>query len=86
MRAHADGPGVANSLNIQGLDGSTFQLPIGDATSVADVSRQIAEKIQTNPSSTLVLTSGGSVLNESQPLLEQVASREVSFVVKRIST
>ncbi|CAE6917086.1 unnamed protein product [Symbiodinium sp. CCMP2456] len=84
-RSHADGPGVVNSLHIQGLDGSTFQLPVDDATTVADVSKQIAEMIEMKPSSTLVLTSGGSVLNESLPVLEQVESREVSFVVKQIS-
>ena len=83
-RANADGSG-ANSLKIQGLDGSTFQLQVGDAATVADVSKQISEKMEMKPSSTLVLTSGGNILNDSQPLLQQVESGEISFVVKQIS-
>lgn len=72
-------------MTIQGLAGSAFELRVDDAATVEGVSKRIAERLDMKPGSMLVLTSGGHVLVESQPLLKQVHGKEISFVLTPVN-
>ncbi|CAL1167158.1 unnamed protein product [Cladocopium goreaui] len=76
--------GEGKSLEIKGLDGSTFELQVGDAT-VEEVYKNISEKIGLKPGRKLLLTSGCIMLDYSRPMLQQVQGGEISFIVQRIS-
>ncbi|CAK9078692.1 Probable serine/threonine-protein kinase fnkA (FNIP repeat-containing protein A), partial [Durusdinium trenchii] len=82
----AEGNTSPRKLSIHGLDGSMFHIAVEDATTVDDLSRIIAEKSgATSSGRRLVLTSGGQVLNDSKPLLQQLNGEEVTFVVRKVS-
>ena len=77
--------GEGKSLEIKGLDGSTFELQVGDDATVEDVYKYTSEKIGLEPGKKLLLTSGCTILDYSRPLLQQVEGGEISFIVQRIS-
>eukprot|EP00913_Durusdinium_trenchii_P013969 g13116.t1 len=73
-------------LSIHGMDGSSFQVAVEDATTVNDLSRIIvAQSSMSCAGRALVLTSGGHVLDHSKPLLQQVTGEEVTFVARKVS-
>ena len=73
--------GGEQDLKCHGFDGTTCQVRVDDATSVADVSRSIASKVCVAPGSLLVLLSGSNVLVGSRAILGQVTGKdkEVSY-------
>ena len=77
--------GGGESLEIKGLDGSTFEFQVGDDATVEDVYKYISEKIGLKPGRKLLMISGCMMMNCSRPLLEQVEGREISFIVQRIT-
>ena len=77
--------GEGKSLEIKGLDGSTFELQVGDDATVEDVYKYTSEKIGLKPGKKLLLTSGCTILDYSRPLLQQAEGVEISFVVQQIS-
>lgn len=71
-------------LSIQGMDGLSLELQVNDESSVQDVSKHIAKKIDMKPARMLKLTSGDNVLDESKPLLKQVSEGKIDFIVSPI--
>ena len=67
------------------MDGSTFELQVGDDATVEDVYKYTSEKIALEPGRKLLLTSGCTILDYSKPLLQQVEGEEMSFIVQKIS-
>ncbi|CAE7370248.1 unnamed protein product [Symbiodinium necroappetens] len=66
-------------LKINSLSGSQFQLEIDETATVLDVSQEIAGIVGIAPGRMLVLTSGGTVLDESKPFLQQLHGDEITY-------
>ena len=66
-------------LKINSLSGSQFQLEIDEAATVLDVSQEITGIVGVAPGRMLVLTSGGAVLDESKPFLQQLHGDEITY-------
>ncbi|CAL1172667.1 unnamed protein product [Cladocopium goreaui] len=77
--------GEGKSLEIKGLDGSTFELQVCDDATVEDVYKYTSAKIGLESGRKLLMTSGCIMLDYSRPLLQQVQGGEISFIVQRIS-
>ncbi|CAE7454918.1 ccrn4l [Symbiodinium natans] len=69
------------SLSIHGLGGHAFQLYVGSAAMGWEVVRDIAARLG-RPAGSLLLTSGGSMLDLHQALLQQVADDDVTYVAR----
>ena len=82
---HADSPSFGGAgkrpLSIHGLGGFSFQLAVDHMAMGWEVVREIAAKVG-RPAESLVLASGGSLLDLHRPLLQQVENDEVSYVVR----
>ncbi|CAK9043412.1 Probable serine/threonine-protein kinase fnkA (FNIP repeat-containing protein A) [Durusdinium trenchii] len=77
--------GRSQLWTISGLDGTSFQLPVDETTTVGDLSKTITTRIGVKAGRTLVLSHGGEILGDSsKPLPQEVCGREISYVVRQV--
>ncbi|CAK9028906.1 unnamed protein product [Durusdinium trenchii] len=80
VEALQEGTQGAQSSALAFAEGSTF------GRKVEDVSTLIASRgTRLSPGLCLVLTSGGTVLDDSKPLLEQLCGEEVTYITREVS-
>ena len=71
------------TVNVHCLAGSSLELEINSGETGRDVAERIADRLG-HPTERLVLTSGGCVIDERQPLLHQVQHEEITYVVQKL--
>ena len=78
------GPNMAKqTVSVHGLQGCSFELEVNSAETGQEVAARIAAKVG-HPACLLVLTSGGSVIDQPQLLLHQVQHDEIWYVVRKL--
>ncbi|CAK9102992.1 unnamed protein product, partial [Durusdinium trenchii] len=77
-----------NVWSINGLDGTTFQLPVDETdANVGDLSKTISRRIGMTAGRKLVLFAGGQILEDPSKRLQQlqeVCGREISYVIRQV--
>ena len=74
---------VQQTVSVHCLAGSSFGLEVNSAETGWDVAVHIASR-SGHPAETLVLTSGGCVIDQREPLLHQVQHGEITYVVQKL--
>ncbi|CAE7258852.1 unnamed protein product [Symbiodinium sp. CCMP2592] len=74
---------VKQAVSVHCLAGSSFELEVNSAQTGWDVAEHIASR-SGRPAETLVLTSGGCVIDQREPLLRQVQHGEITYVVQKL--
>eukprot|EP00913_Durusdinium_trenchii_P027968 g26223.t1 len=69
---------------VQGLDGATFPLQVDATNTVREVVLRIATHLGPKAGRRLVLTSGGEVLVDSKPLLQQALGDEITYIAQHM--
>ena len=84
QHAEAGRPDTAQqTVSVHCLAGSSFELEVNSAETGWDVAVHIASR-SGHPAETLVLTSGGCVIDQREPLLHQVQHGEITYVVQKL--
>ena len=84
QHAEAGRPDTAQqTVSVHCLAGSSFELEVNSAETGWDVAVHIASRTG-HPAETLVLTSGGCVIDQHEPLLHQVQHGEITYVVQKL--
>ena len=81
--AEAGPDSAKRTVNVHCLAGSSFELDIDIAETGLEVAERIAARFG-HPAGLLVLTSGGSVIDQRQLLLHQVQCDEIWYVVRQL--
>ena len=76
---------ACRQLTACGLDGSEVQIPLEDNMTVEDLRKSVAGRIGLRLGGMLVLAAGGDTLDDSKPLLEQVQSDVITYVVQQVA-
>ena len=71
------------TVSVHSLAGSSFELEVNSAETGWDVAVHIASR-SGHLAETLVLTSGGCVIDQREPLLHQVQHGEITYVVQKL--
>ena len=84
QHAEAGRPDTARqTVSVHSLAGSSFELEVNSAETGWDVAERIAAGVG-HPAEMLVLTSGGCIIDQREPLLHQVQHGEISYVVQTL--
>ena len=77
--AEADPERTKETVSVHCLAGSSFELEVSSGETGWDVAGRVAVEVG-HLTETLMLTSGGCVLDQHRPLLQQVQNEEITYL------